>query len=35
VIPYGGTFLVFSDYARNAIRMAALMRRRVVYVVHA
>jgi transketolase len=24
-IPYGGTFLVFSDYARNAIRMAALM----------
>lgn len=25
VIPYGGTFLVFSDYARNAIRMAALM----------
>ena len=32
VIPYGGTFLVFSDYARNAIRMAALMRQRVVYV---
>jgi transketolase len=32
VIPYGGTFLVFSDYARNAIRMAALMRRRVIYV---
>jgi len=25
VIPYGGTFLVFSDYARNAIRLAALM----------
>jgi transketolase len=25
-IPYGGTFLVFSDYARNALRMAALMR---------
>src|SRR6185437_11122452 len=24
-IPYGGTFLVFSDYARNAIRLAALM----------
>lgn len=24
-IPYGGTFLVFSDYARNAVRMAALM----------
>jgi transketolase len=32
VIPYGGTFLVFSDYARNAIRMAALMHQRVVYV---
>jgi transketolase len=32
VIPYGGTFLVFSDYARNALRMAALMRLRVVYV---
>jgi transketolase len=31
-IPYGGTFLVFSDYARNALRMAALMRQRVVYV---
>jgi transketolase len=31
-IPYGGTFLVFSDYARNALRMAALMKLRVVYV---
>ncbi len=31
-IPYGGTFLVFSDYARNALRMAALMRQRIVYV---
>ncbi len=31
-IPYGGTFLVFSDYARNAIRMSALMRQRVIYV---
>jgi transketolase len=31
-VPYGGTFLVFSDYARNAIRMSALMRQRVVYV---
>jgi transketolase len=31
-IPYGGTFLVFSDYARNALRLAALMRQRVVYV---
>ena len=32
VIPYGGTFLVFSDYARNALRLAALMRLCVVYV---
>ena len=31
-IPYGGTFLVFSDYARNGIRMAALMGLRAVYV---
>ncbi|OBS08121.1 transketolase [Acidihalobacter prosperus] len=31
-IPYGGTFLMFSDYARNAIRMAALMKQRVVLV---
>ncbi|MGB7905534.1 MAG: transketolase [Steroidobacteraceae bacterium] len=31
-IPYGGTFLVFSDYARNAVRMAALMQQRVVLV---
>jgi transketolase len=31
-IPYGGTFLVFSDYMRNAIRMSALQRIRVVYV---
>ena len=31
-IPYGGTFLVFSDYARNAVRMAALMKQRVVFV---
>jgi transketolase len=31
-IPYGGTFLVFSDYMRNAIRMSALQRVRVVYV---
>ena len=31
-IPYGGTFLVFSDYARNAIRLAALMGAHVVYV---
>jgi transketolase len=32
VVPYGGTFLVFSDYARNALRMAALMRQRVIHV---
>ena len=32
VIPYGGTFLVFSDYARNALRMAAIMGVRVIYV---
>jgi transketolase len=32
LIPYGGTFLTFSDYARNAVRMACLMRIRVVYV---
>ena len=31
-IPYGGTFLTFSDYSRNAVRMAALMKRRVVHV---
>jgi transketolase len=32
VIPYGGTFLTFSDYSRNAIRMAALMKQRVIHV---
>src|SRR2546428_579472 len=31
-IPWGGTFLVFSDYARNAIRLASLMGAHVVYV---
>jgi len=31
-IPFGGTFLVFSDYARNALRLSALMRLRVIYV---
>jgi len=31
-IPYGGTFLIFSDYARNGIRMSALARQRVLYV---
>ncbi|RYE56945.1 MAG: transketolase, partial [Rhizobiaceae bacterium] len=32
VLPYGGTFLVFSDYARPAIRLSALQRARVVFV---
>jgi transketolase len=31
-IPYGGTFLVFADYARNALRMSAIMKQRVIYV---
>jgi len=31
-IPYGGTFLTFSDYSRNALRMAALMRIRTIFV---
>lgn len=31
-IPYAGTFLTFSDYSRNAIRMAALMKLRVIHV---
>ncbi len=32
LIPYGGTFLTFSDYARNAVRLAALMRQRVIFI---
>lgn len=32
IIPYGGTFMVFTDYCRPAIRLSALMRKRVVYV---
>ena len=32
IIPYGGTFLVFSDYCRNAIRLSALQKQRVIYV---
>ncbi|WP_341815194.1 transketolase [Wolbachia endosymbiont (group B) of Aricia artaxerxes] len=32
IIPYGGTFLVFSDYCRPAIRLAALMKQQVIYV---
>lgn len=31
-IPFGGTFLTFCDYARNAVRLAALMKRRVIFV---
>ncbi len=32
ILPFGGTFLVFSDYSRNALRMAALMKQRVIHV---
>ncbi len=32
LLPFGGTFLMFSEYARNALRMAALMKQRVIYV---
>ncbi len=32
LIPYGGTFLVFTDYARGAMRLSALMKQRVIYV---
>ncbi|MBI3525403.1 MAG: transketolase [Betaproteobacteria bacterium] len=32
VLPFGGTFLMFSEYARNALRMAALMKQRVIFV---
>jgi transketolase len=32
ILPFGGTFLMFSEYARNAIRMAALMKQRVIHV---
>ena len=32
IIPYGGTFLVFTDYCRPAIRLSALMEQRVIYV---
>ncbi|MAB26025.1 MAG: transketolase [Pseudomonadales bacterium] len=31
-VPYGATFLIFMEYARNAVRMSALMRQRVIYV---
>ena len=32
IIPYGGTFLVFSDYCRNAIRLSSIQQQRVIYV---
>lgn len=32
VLPFGGTFLTFSDYARNAVRLSALMKQRVIFV---
>ena len=32
LLPFGGTFLMFSEYARNALRMSALMQQRVIYV---
>ena len=32
LLPFGGTFLIFMEYARNAVRMAALMKQRIVYV---
>jgi transketolase len=32
ILPFGGTFLMFSEYARNALRMAALMKQRVIHV---
>ena len=31
-LPFGGTFLIFMEYARNAVRMAGLMKQRVIYV---
>ncbi|MGQ9861970.1 MAG: transketolase [Thiobacillaceae bacterium] len=32
ILPFGGTFLMFSEYSRNALRMAALMKQRVIHV---
>jgi len=32
ILPFGGTFLTFSDYARNAVRLAALMQQRVIFI---
>ncbi len=33
-IPFGGTFLTFVDYMRNAVRLAAMMNQRVIYATH-
>ena len=32
LVPYGGTFLIFSDYCKPSIRLAAMMKQRVIYV---
>ena len=32
IIPYGGTFLIFSDYSKPSIRLAAMMERQFIYV---
>ena len=32
LIPYGGTFLIFSDYCKPSIRLSALMKKRVIYI---
>ena len=32
LIPYGGTFLIFSDYCKPSIRLAAMMKQQVIYV---
>ena len=32
LIPYGGTFLIFSDYCKPSIRLAAMMKQKVIYV---
>ena len=34
LIPYGGTFLIFSDYCKPSIRLAAMMKQRVIYVMY-
>ena len=34
LVPYGATFLMFMEYARNAVRMSALMKKRVIYRLH-